>query len=155
MTDHIPMIEKRRIEAAILKEVYDVIKARHGKDEAQEIIRDAVAQSAIAQGREFRAHHDHAPDLADFTKHQHLWEKNNALTREVLHSSPERLDYNITKCAYAEMYKEMGLAEIGPLLSCNRDASFCTGFSEDITLERSQTIMEGASHCDFRYTIKK
>jgi hypothetical protein len=29
------------------------------------------------------------------------------------------------------------------------------GFGPDIQLTRTQTIMQGASHCDFRYTRKK
>jgi hypothetical protein len=28
------------------------------------------------------------------------------------------------------------------------------GFSRDISLTRTQTIMQGASHCDFRYERK-
>ena len=47
----------------------------------------------------------------------------------------------------------MGLGHIGHLLSCNRDAAFCTGYDPRITMERTQTIMEGAEHCDFRYTF--
>ncbi len=45
----------------------------------------------------------------------------------------------------------MGLAEIGHILSCGRDGTFCTGYNPKISLERTQTIMQGASHCDFRY----
>jgi hypothetical protein len=29
------------------------------------------------------------------------------------------------------------------------------GFGTDVRLTRTQTIMEGASHCDFRYVLKK
>ena len=149
------MLEKRRIEAAMIKEIYDVLVERHGKDEAQKIIRVSVANSAITQGKEFRKEYDHEPDLEDFASHSYLWEKDDALEKEPVHKSSDRLEYNITRCAYATMYKDMGLGEIGHLLSCNRDASFCTGYSDNIKLTRTQTIMEGASHCDFRYSMKK
>ena len=59
--------------------------------------------------------------------------------------------FDVIRCRYAEMYREMGLAEIGPLLSCQRDGSFCEGYDPRIKLTRTQTIMQGASHCDFRY----
>jgi hypothetical protein len=49
------------------------------------------------------------------------------------------------------MYKDMGLGEIGHLLSCQRDGTFCQGYDERLELTRTQTIMQGASHCDFRY----
>lgn len=153
--EHISMLEKRRIEAALIGEFYAVLKERHGEEEAREIIRVTVKASAITQGGEFRAAFDHAPDLEDFASHLHLWEKDAALERDILHKSPERLDYNITRCAYAEMYREMGLGDIGHLLSCNRDGAFCTGFSEDIELTRTQTIMEGADFCDFRYVLAR
>ncbi|WP_299279129.1 L-2-amino-thiazoline-4-carboxylic acid hydrolase [uncultured Georgenia sp.] len=49
------------------------------------------------------------------------------------------------------MYKSMGLEEIGSLLSCVRDYEFIRGYDPEVELTRTQTIMEGASHCDFRY----
>ncbi len=155
MTDKpMPMIEKRRIEAEIIGEIYAVLKERHGKEEAQEIIRISVANSAITQGREFKAKYNHEPTLADLAENHHLWEMDNALEREYLQETDTALDYNITRCEYARMYRNMGLGEIGHLLSCNRDGSFCIGFSDNIELTRTQTIMEGADHCDFRYRLK-
>ena len=34
---------------------------------------------------------------------------------------------------------------------CSLDFPFAEGFGPDIKLMRTQTIMQGASHCDFRY----
>ena len=55
----------------------------------------------------------------------------------------------------AEMYRAMGLGEIGHLLSCQRDGTFCEGYDPRIKLQRTQTIMQGASHCDFDYTFEE
>jgi hypothetical protein len=150
----IPMIEQRRIEAELVRDFYEVLCKTMPKPEAQEIIRAAIASSAIRQGETYAKAVGHAPDLTDFAKHSGAWDANNALEREVLHATPERLDYNITRCEYAAMYKAMGLGEIGHLLSCNRDAAFCEGYSQDMELTRTQTIMEGADYCDFRYKMK-
>lgn len=65
----------------------------------------------------------------------------------------ETLAFNVTRCRYAEMYRSMGLGEIGHLLSCNRDGTFIEGYDSRIKMERTQTIMQGASHCDFRYRM--
>ena len=55
----------------------------------------------------------------------------------------EKLDFNVTRCGYAEFYKELGLAELGYLFHCNRDFAMVEGFSGEIArLERTQTIME-------------
>lgn len=148
------MLEKRRIEAELVSDFYEVLCNRMPKAEAQDIVRDAVAGSAIKQGAEYRAAVGHEPDLEDFAKHSGAWDADNALDRETLHTAPDRLEYNITRCEYAAMYKRMGLGEIGHLLSCNRDAAFCTGYSDKMELTRTQTIMEGAEFCDFRYRMK-
>ena len=73
----------------------------------------------------------------------------------MLEATEEKMDFNVTRCRYSEMYKEMGLGDIGHLLSCNRDGDFCIGYNPEIDLTRTQTIMKGASHCDFRYRMKK
>jgi hypothetical protein len=49
------------------------------------------------------------------------------------------------------MYRRLGLEELGPILSCGRDGAMIDGFNPQIDFERTQTLMEGASHCDFRY----
>ncbi|MBW2409434.1 MAG: L-2-amino-thiazoline-4-carboxylic acid hydrolase [Deltaproteobacteria bacterium] len=45
--------------------------------------------------------------------------------------------------------------ELGTILSCSRDFALIKGFNPKINLKRTQTIMEGASYCDFSYTFKK
>lgn len=151
----LPMLEKRRIEAAIIKNIFDVLEERLGREEAEEVISQAVIKSSIEQGKEFRQQHDGEPDLQDFAALSSLWEMDGALKKDLLVSTPDRLEYNMVHCAYATMYKEMGLGDIGHLLSCNRDGTFCDGYNPNIKLTRTQTIMQGADHCDFRYRMEK
>jgi len=152
------MLEQRRIEARLVKNIYDVLVERHGADEAKEVISLAIINAAVEQGAHFRAQHESEhggdPGLKDFAALGQLWEMDGALERKVHLESEERLEYDIVHCAYADMYREMGLGEIGHLLSCNRDGTFCTGYNPNMKLTRSQTIMEGADHCDFRYSME-
>ena len=80
--------------------------------------------------------------------------RGGALEIDVLDKSETEYSFNVTRCRYAEMYKKLGLEDLGSLLSCARDFNMATGFNKRIKLRRTQTIMDGASHCDFRYTIK-
>ena len=48
-TQTMAMLEKRRIEAAILKHVYDTLKASHGTEAAKKAIAEAVRKSAMEQ----------------------------------------------------------------------------------------------------------
>jgi len=155
MSAPLSMLELRRIEAAILKEVYDILLARHGETEAKAIITEAITNSAIAQGKSIRDKGDSEnPDLEDFADLIPLWEMDGALEVDIVHRKPDQLDFNVRRCRYSEMYADMGLGEIGHLLSCNRDAAFCIGYNPQIELTRTQTIMQGATHCDFRFRMK-
>ncbi|MCS6910033.1 MAG: L-2-amino-thiazoline-4-carboxylic acid hydrolase [Anaerolineales bacterium] len=79
------------------------------------------------------------------------WTKDDALELEVLEQNEQRLSFNVRRCRYAEMYRALGIPELGALLSCNRDFALIEGFNPEVTLTRTQTIMEGALFCDFRY----
>jgi hypothetical protein len=151
----IGMLEKRRIEAEILKHVYDTLKARHGVDTAQRTIAEAVRKSAMAQAAEMAAKVGGKTSLQSFIDRQEQWTRGGALERDIIEESRTRYRYNVTRCKYAEMYRDMGLGEIGHLLSCQRDGTFCEGYDARIRLKRTQTIMQGASHCDFDYTFKE
>ncbi|NUB25595.1 L-2-amino-thiazoline-4-carboxylic acid hydrolase [Azospirillum brasilense] len=149
------MLERRGIEAAILKPVYEEMAARLGEAVAQDILGAAITRAAVESAAAFAATEPNGTSLTSFAELQPLWTKDDALRLEVLHQDETRFDYNVTRCRYAEMYREMGLGHIGHLLSCNRDAAFCTGYDPSITMKRTQTIMQGASHCDFRYRVDK
>jgi hypothetical protein len=68
--------------------------------------------------------------------------------------SENRLVFAVTRCRYAEMYRELGIPEPGVLLSCNRDHAFLEGFNPKLKLTRAKPIMGGADFCDFRYETK-
>ncbi|MDT6941487.1 L-2-amino-thiazoline-4-carboxylic acid hydrolase [Brucella pseudogrignonensis] len=152
--NQLPILERRRIEALVLKNVYEVLRERSGEEEAQAAIGEAVTRSAIDQGKVFAEELGRTPDLQDFADILPLWTKDNALEIEVLSQGKDHFDFNVKRCRYSEMYRDMGLGHIGHLLSCNRDGDFCIGYNPEMKLERTQTIMKGASHCDFRYSLE-
>jgi hypothetical protein len=149
----LPMIERRRIEANIIRHIYDTLKASHGVEVAQKTIGDAVRAAAVAQARQMAAEVGGKTNMRTFVERQSAWTAEDALRFDVLRQTDEVYDFNVTRCRYAEMYRQMGLGEIGHLLSCQRDGSFCEGYDPRLKLTRTQTIMQGASHCDFRYRM--
>lgn len=153
--NEIPILVRRKIEAMILKHVLDVITDRSDRAEAEAVIGETCSRSAIEQGQQLADALGRTPDLTDFAAIQPNWTREDALQIETLEATEEKLDFNVTRCRYSEAYKEMGLGDIGHLLSCNRDGDFCIGYNPQMELTRTQTIMKGASHCDFRYRMKK
>ncbi len=145
----LPIIEQRRIEASIVKPIYEELKRELGEEGAKRIIGAAIRQDAIAQGRAYAG--PGKTSLAGFHALFPQWTANDALEVEVHEETETLVRYDVVRCRYAEMYREMGLAEIGHLLSCGRDGTFCTGYDSRIRLTRTRTIMQGASRCDFSY----
>jgi hypothetical protein len=77
--------------------------------------------------------------------------RDDALDRRVVTQSHDEYAFDITRCRYAEFYRELGEPELGFLLICSADFAMAEGFGSDVELTRTQTIMQGASHCNFRY----
>jgi hypothetical protein len=155
MSAELPTLTKRRLQAQVIGPIFAEMVAQLGEEKAAQILDAAIRKAAIAEGKEFASK---APggktSMADFIKLYELWTADGALEMKVLTATDEVFDFDITRCRYAETYKEMGLGKIGHLLSCNRDGTFCQGYDPNITLERKQTIMEGATCCTFRYRYR-
>jgi hypothetical protein len=147
-----PILTQRRIEAAFAKGVYDEMKAELGEQTAQRILSNAVIKLAKQAAAELAKQ---APDgkanLDSFRAIQPRWTADDALRIDVVKSTASEFHFNVTRCRYAETYRAMGLADLGALLSCNRDGAFCEGYDPQLKLQRTQTLMGGATHCDFRY----
>jgi hypothetical protein len=149
MTDSI--LEQRRIEAAFAKGIYEEMAASIGAEQAKAILTRAVVKLARQAAAEMAQESPTGPSLEHFISLQPRWTRGDALEIEVLRAESGHYDFNVTRCRYAEMYRAMGLAELGGVLSCNRDGAFCEGYDPKLKLTRTQTIMGGAPHCDFRY----
>ena len=147
----LPILEQRRIEANIIKPIYEEMVSELGCDSARRILGNAIRKDSVAQGQAYAQALDEPTSLEGFHSLLPQWKANGALEVEMLAETESQVDYNVTRCKYAEMYRDMGLSDIGHLLSCGRDGTFCTGYDPRISLERTQTIMQGATHCDFRY----
>ncbi|RPI99443.1 MAG: hypothetical protein EHM36_15985 [Deltaproteobacteria bacterium] len=78
----------------------------------------------------------------------------NAIEFLLYERGRERLFLDVIHCRFADMYRELGLSELGYLLSCGRDFALIEGFNPEIRLKRTKTLMEGGNCCDFRIEMK-
>jgi hypothetical protein len=155
MTDvPIGILQQRRIEAGVIKPLVKAFEQALGPEQTRAIVAGVIKELARENGRELAAA---APDrgLKAFADLHEPWRRGGALEFDVLKETDDEYHYNVTRCRYAEMYRDLGLADLGYTLSCNRDASLIEGFNPDVEFKRTQTLMQGASHCDFRYRRKR
>jgi len=148
--NEIGVLKRREIEARILLPVIETLANEFGRDRVIPMVRDIIVGIAREQGREI-AQRMGGDSLSRFATALEDWQKGDAYRMDVLEQSDERFSFNVTRCRYAEMYRALGIPELGALLSCNRDFALVEGFNPDVKLTRTQTIMDGATHCDFRF----
>ena len=148
--EEMSVLDRRRIEAGVLGPVFKAFAREIGEERAREIIGRTIVEIAKEQGKALAERFDDN-DLRTFAKAKEPWTRNRAIETETIEEDEEHYSFNVVRCRYAEMYKELGIPEMGFLLSCGRDFAMSQGFNPEIKLARTQTIMQGASHCDFRY----
>jgi hypothetical protein len=151
-SNEIGVLRRREIEARILAPVIDALAAEFGRERVVEIVRRVIVEIARQQGRAL-AGQVGGNSLAHFVSGKDPWVKGDALQIEVLEATDATYHFNVTRCRYAEMYRALGIPELGSVLSCGRDYALGEGFNPDLKLTRTQTIMEGAPFCDFRYRM--
>ena len=148
----LPLLQQREIEARIVGPLVRAFGEEVGRERAVEIVAGVVRELAREGGAELARALGEA-SLEAFAGSLNRWREGGALEIDILERSPERLSFNVTRCRYAEMYRALGLADLGASLSCQRDYALAQGFNPDFELTRTQTIMEGARFCDFRYRL--
>ena len=148
------LLTRREIEVRIVAPLLEAFAAEVGNERALEIVQQVILQIAREQGRQL-AQQAVGCSLAHFAIALEAWKKGDAMAMEVLEQNEQRLAFNVTRCGYADMYCQLGLAELGKILSCGRDFALIEGFNPEINLTRTQTILDGAPYCDFRYEMKR
>ncbi len=150
----IGVLRRREIEARIVAPLLEALGREFGRERVVEIAREVIVQIAREQGAQL-AEGVQGRTLAHFAETLEHWKKDDALRIEVVEQTEDKFSFNVTRCRYAEMYKALGISELGAVLSCNRDFALIQGFNPEVNLTRTQTIMEGASFCNFRYRLKQ
>jgi hypothetical protein len=151
----ITLLQQRGIEAEVLIPFIRRLEAEMGVEHAHAIAREVIEEIARQQGRHVSEALGRS-DIEGFTHVKDSWGgAGGDLAIETLRQDGDHLDFNVVGCRFAEMYRAMGASDLGFLLSCSRDFSLSEGYSGALHLERTQTIMQGAAFCDFRYRLAR
>lgn len=147
----VSVIEQAKIQAEVLLPLVKALQAELGEARANALVRKALGDLYRRYGEEFwRAKND--ADLGRTIESAFkAYARDDALDYRVLAQSKDSFEFNVTRCRYAEFYQALGEPELGFLLICTADYAVADGFDPDVKLTRTQTIMQGAPHCDFRY----
>jgi L-2-amino-thiazoline-4-carboxylic acid hydrolase len=151
----ISAIEQIKIQARVLVPLIKALQAELGEERANALVRGVLADQYRKLGERWWRKEGARPPGEKMASSFEKFAAGDALDYEVLQQTSDAFDVNVTGCRYARFFQELGVPELGFLLVCSSDFPMTEGFGADVQLNRTQTIMQGASHCDFRYSLKK
>lgn len=146
------LLDKTRIQAQVLVPVLKALRAELGKEKADAIVRQALRGwskqlfAAIGGGvegsprRKWAAMHT---AMAEITEQD--------VTVAMRRHDKQALEFDITRCRFAEFFRALGEPELGALLICETDFDIAAAGGGEVGFTRDRTIMQGAPSCTFRY----
>ncbi len=148
----VSLLDKTRMQAQVLVPVLRALRAELGKDKADAIVKQALRDwskqlfAAIGDGIEG------SPRRKWATMQSALDEvTGKEVEFEMRRHDKEVLEFDVTRCRFAEFFRALGEPELGALLICATDFDIAAASDGEVSLDRAQTIMQGAPSCTFRY----
>ena len=148
------ILEQTKAQAQVLLPIFNELKSELGEERAKSIMHKALEKWGMETGKQINNMIPGNPveKIEIITPY---YAADNALDFDILKQTTEEFEYRVTKCQYAEHYKELGESELGYRFVCSHDFSIATGISSDLELVRDKTIMQGDQYCHFCYKLKK
>jgi hypothetical protein len=148
----VSLLGKTRIQAQVLVPVLRALRAELGKGKADAIVKQALRDwsrqlfAAIGDGIEGSPRRKWATmqgALGDVTLSE--------IEFETRRRDEEALEFDVTRCRFAEFFRALDEPDLGALLICATDLDIVSASDGAVSLDRAQTIMQGAPSCTFRY----
>jgi len=152
----ISLLEEVKLQAKVLVPLVRALREKLGKREADALVEAALRdwsrdlQRRIGAEKGGTARQQWDAIWADLRPRI-----GDAIDREFLKDDDVVRDYNVTRCSYAEFFKALGEPELGRFLLCDLDHDVAEVGAPDVEFKRTQTIMQGAPYCDFRYRFRQ
>ena len=146
------LLDKTRMQAQVLLPVLRAFRAQLGKDKADAIVKQALRDwskqlfAAIGDGIEGSPRRKWAAINSVFGE-----VSGREGEVEILRHDKEVLDIDVTRCRFAEFFRALGEPELGALLICEADFDIASVGAGEVSLDRAQTLLQGAPSCTFRY----
>ena len=140
------LLERTKIQAEVLVPLIRAMEAEIGREQAHRLVRQALGEQ-LRESIRSATPPGGSRDAVEWLLR--ISEAGDALDLDRLDGPADEVNVNVTRCAYAECFDQLDEPELGFLLVCSLDYDMADGAG--VILERSQTIMQGSDHCDFRF----
>ncbi len=146
------LLDKTRIQAQVLVPVLRALRSELGKEKADALVKQALRGWSKQLFADLGDGVDGSPRRKWAAMHTAMAEiTEQDVTVEMRRHDKGALEFDITRCRFAEFFHALGEPELGALLICETDFDIAAASGGEVTLTRDQTIMQGAPSCTFRY----
>ncbi|MEL6890087.1 MAG: L-2-amino-thiazoline-4-carboxylic acid hydrolase [Actinomycetota bacterium] len=143
------LLERTKIQAEVLVPLIKALESELGTEPAHALVRRTLG----ARVREsVRAATPPGGERAAVEWALTTSKAGDAQEHERLDGLAGELNLDVTRCGFADFFAELDEPDLGFLLVCSLDHDIVDGL-DGVTLDRTQTIMQGSDHCDFRFKI--
>lgn len=152
----ISLLDEARLQAGVIVPILRALRAELGKEKADRIVGDSLR----AWARDLYHRIGEAKPGTPRQKWDAVWAEDmrprigEAVDREMLKDDGTVREYNVTRCQYAEFFRALGEPDLGAILLCDSDFHIADVAGDSLEFRRTQTIMQGAPYCDFRYRFR-
>ena len=123
-----------------------------GRDKADALVKQALRDWSKQLFAAIGAGIDGSPRRKWAAMHSAMGEiSEREVTVEMRRQDKQALEFDITACKFAEFFRALGEPELGALLICATDTDIAAAGAGEVSLDRAQTLMQGAPSCTFRY----
>jgi hypothetical protein len=142
------ILDATKIWSRIVIPIVKALETELGKARAHQIVGQAIAEAYVSyrEGLGYEPN-EHPRDEGEGVGNKPKF----PVDRVVVEDSDTAFSHNITGCAFANYFRAIGEPEIGALMTCGVDFAAEGRIRPDWEFKRSQTRMQGADFCDFRW----
>ncbi len=154
-TTPISLFDEIKIQTKVLVPLLRKMRKELGKQKADDLLGEALRQHVRETYHKIGKRKSGSP----MEKWRKVWDEirpriGDDVERDILRDDDTGRIYNVNRCKFADFFRELGEPELGTMLMCDFDYYIAEIGAPVVELTRTQTIMEGADHCDFCYRFR-
>lgn len=149
------MLDEARLQADVIIPILKALRNEIGTDRADRIVASALRDRLRARYLEDGARRQGCPKDKWTAMSSEMFARiGGDIDIEWLNQDIASLAFNVTGCRYADFFRQLGEPGIGSVLLCELDHHVAAAAGPGVEFTRTQTLMQGAAHCDFRYCMQ-
>lgn len=150
-----PYMQWVKTQTDVLVPLLRHLRAELGEEKANDLVYPVLREYMKTWIAEFASEESDNP-VENFIKTSEKLEETfeGDVDFDVLVEDDRNFDLNVTRCKYAQFFRQLGEPELGTILVCEADDHIANLSAPAVKLTRTDTMMKGATHCPFRYKFE-